>query len=590
MESAPNRHWNTLAFAWRSAWSASRTATISVVALQVLGAVAIAAQLALLAQIVSKIEANEQAWTTPTVRLLVLFGVALTATALVTAATRELRTLLVERVSLRTTERLLAFVGSQRFAKIESPLFHDQLQRARTSSDQRLFQMLWGAINLFSSCIQLLAIGAVLLALAPVVLLVAGLAGVPLVIASRINTRALYRHAFDLTGDDRRRGWLERVLLDRRAGAELEVTRARPVLEQRVSELSRNRENFTEGLIKKRLAVSAASAIASAAIASGAVAVLLGLVFSGDLSLSNAAVAVIALQQVRTRTTGVASAVNDLAESAVFASDITYFLEHEDNRRQRRVRVHPQQTVALDDITFTYEGSAGSPAVADVSLEIEIGQTLAIVGENGSGKTTLAKLLAGVYQPDQGAIVADGEPLDDTTALHVAAVFQDFNRYDLSIAENITIGDPEVPPDDARMVAAAESAGIRDAIESLPDGYSTILAREYAGGTEFSGGQWQRVAIARAFYGSAPVFVLDEPSAALDVRSERALFEAVAAHSAGRFTVVISHRFSTVRSADLIAVMHGGHLEELGTHDDLMAAGGRYAELFALQASPYFDL
>lgn len=586
-----SKHARTASFARRACWEASPIATVSILGLAVFGALATAAQLGLLAELVSSIEQDDREWSSRITYLLVLFALALAAVGVVGAATRELRTLLVERVSLRTTEQLLAFVGAQPFEEIESADFHDRLQRARAGSDLRLFQLVWGSISVFASVVQLTAIGMVLFLLAPAVLFIALLTGVPLVLAARTNTRALYRYAFDLTGDDRRRGWLERILLDRRAGVELEVTGARRPLMERVADLSRAREALTTALVRRRLVVSALSSLVSAVVAAVAIAFLLNMVFTGSLSLSNAAVAVIALQQVRSRATNLASGLNDLGESAVFANDITSFLGNEVVQpAETKIRVAPNERLALEDVSYTYTVPGAVPAVRGVSMAIERGETLAIVGENGSGKTTLAKLLAGLYEPNEGALLVDERKLEENETVHVGAVFQEFNRYDLSVAENISIGSSEGGRDDEAIVAAAKAAGIHEVIDRLPDRYETILAREYTGGTEFSGGQWQRIAVARAFYAAAPVLILDEPSAALDARSEKALFEVVARHTDDRFTVIISHRFSTVRTADRIAVMHGGELEEIGTHEELMAKNGRYRDLFTIQAGPYLDI
>lgn len=588
MESRSTRYRQSFSFACSASWRASRLVTGAIVALQVLGAVAVAIQLATLAQIVNRIDAGDLTGTSEILPLLVLFGVALAFTALVVVFTREFRTLIVERVSLRTTEEMLEVVGAQSFATIESAEFHDRLQRARAGSEHRLFQLVWGAISLLSSLLQMVAIAAVLITIAPIALLVAVLAGVPLVIAARINTRAIYKHAFDLTTDDRRRTWLEQVLLDRRAGAELEVSQARKFLLDAVQRLRTERERRTEGLVRTRLLVSGGSAVVSAVIATAALAVLVNMVANGNLSLSDAAVAVVALQQVRVRTAAVALAGNDLAEAATFSADVREFLDTPLRKSGPNERLRPQRSIALQRVTFSYNG-ADSPAVNDVSLTLDRGQTLAIVGENGSGKSTLAKLIAGVYFPDLGALLVDGQPLADASVVDAAVVFQDFNRYDLSVAENISIGDTSGEPDRDRIARSAELAGISEKIEALPDGYDTVLAREYVGGTELSGGQWQRVAIARALYAAAPVLILDEPSSALDARSESEMFEALTRDVENRFTIVVSHRFSTVRSADVIIVLHDGELEEMGTHDELMDRGGRYAELFRLQASQYFD-
>jgi ATP-binding cassette, subfamily B, bacterial len=250
------------------------------------------------------------------------------------------------------------------------------------------------------------------------------------------------------------------------------------------------------------------------------------------------------------------------------------------------------ERLVAEDVSFTYPESH-RPAVDGVSVEIGAGEVIALVGENGSGKTTLAKMLAGLYRPESGRIRWDGVDLADVDADElrdsIAVIFQDFERYLLPARENIGLGRSESIDDIDAIRAASQRADADRFLADLPEGYETMLGREFAGGYDLSIGQWQRVALARAFFRDAPFVILDEPTAALDARSESQLFDRMRELLDGRSVVLISHRFSSVRNADRIYVLHDGRVVEHGAHDELMAADGLYAELFTLQARAYLD-
>jgi len=253
----------------------------------------------------------------------------------------------------------------------------------------------------------------------------------------------------------------------------------------------------------------------------------------------------------------------------------------------------PAVAIRFEDVHFRYPGRAVD-TLDGLTFAIPAGRSLAIVGDNGAGKTTLVKLLARLYDPDRGAIAADDRDLRTLDPVawrrRLSAVFQDFVRYELSAADNVGYGALGRQGDTTALERAADRAGALTLIEGLPDGWATTLSRRYAGGAELSGGQWQRVALARALFAveaGATVLILDEPTAALDARAEADLFDRFLDLTRGLTTVLISHRFSTVRRADRIVVLEGGRVVEEGTHDALLAAGGRYARMFALQADRF---
>lgn len=255
----------------------------------------------------------------------------------------------------------------------------------------------------------------------------------------------------------------------------------------------------------------------------------------------------------------------------------------------------PQHTIRFEGVRFAYPRTE-TDIYRNLDLEIRAGESLAIVGVNGAGKTTLVKLLARLYDPVDGRITVDGTDLRDLDAVawqrRVAAIFQDFVRYRLPVRENIGLGALHRLDDQSAIERSAYRAGATAIIENLSHGWDTTLSRELTDGADLSGGEWQRIALARALMaveGGARVLVLDEPTANLDVRSEAALYERFLDLTSGLTSIIISHRFSTVRRADRIVVLEGGRVVEDGSHDDLMAAGGRYATMFGLQAARFND-
>jgi ATP-binding cassette subfamily B protein len=262
---------------------------------------------------------------------------------------------------------------------------------------------------------------------------------------------------------------------------------------------------------------------------------------------------------------------------------------------RRDPRGLPRHEIRLEGVDFSYPGS--DRAVLDgLDLLLPAGRCTAIVGLNGAGKTTLVKLLARLYEPTAGRLLVDGTDIRayaiDDWRRQIGVIFQDFNRYEFTAAENIGFGAIELSDNRDRVRAAAKRAGILATLERLPLGLDTPLARQYENGAELSGGQWQRVAIARALFAlenGASILVLDEPTAALDVRAEAAFFDKFVDVTRGATAILISHRFSSVRHADNIVVLAGGKVIEQGSHEELLAADGRYAQLFRLQAERFAE-
>ena len=283
-----------------------------------------------------------------------------------------------------------------------------------------------------------------------------------------------------------------------------------------------------------------------------------------------------------------------IAEQALFIEDLFDFFRTKPSIASKPNALPAPRPVRsgyeFRDVSFAYAGS--DKLVLDrISFRIDAGERIALVGENGAGKTTLVKLLARLYDPTGGSILLDGVDLRDYNVddlrREVGVIFQDYMRYDMRVLENIGFGRIEALKDDDRVRQAASKAYADTVVNSLPSGYEQMLGRRFEGGVDLSGGQWQKIALARAYMRDAQVLILDEPTATLDARAEYEVFLRFAELTRGRMAVLISHRFSTVRMADRILVLEHGRILEQGSHEQLLALGGRYSELFELQAAGY---
>jgi ATP-binding cassette subfamily B protein len=299
-------------------------------------------------------------------------------------------------------------------------------------------------------------------------------------------------------------------------------------------------------------------------------------------------------RRLRTLLEGLLIGFSQTAGQALYLDDLFSFFEIEPEIHSPpdpRPFPTPIRTGFLfEDVGFIYPG-AERWAVRHLNFSLHAGEVLALVGENGAGKTTLVKLLARLYDPDEGRILLDGHDLReyDLEALraNIGVIFQDFVRYHMTAAENIAVGRIEARHDRTRIERAAERSLADEVIRRLPEGYDQVIGKRFRRGIDLSGGEWQKVAIARAYMRDAQLLILDEPTAALDARSEFEVFQRFKELSAGKTAVLISHRFSSVRMADRILVLAEGTVEAMGTHEELLAQRGRYAELFELQAAGY---
>jgi ATP-binding cassette subfamily B protein len=510
---------------------------------------------------------------------------------------REQQRILTELTSRYAQDRILDVTCSVDLAAFDEHEFHDRVARAQAGVI-RTPQMVFGLQGLGRSLAGTIGAAAALLAVAPLLVPVALLALIPGWLASAQRGRAFYYFGVVMTPRDRERGYLASLLTGREPAKEVRAFGLAAFLRARHDRLYDERIAEMRRISFRQLRVMAVADLASAATIAGAIAIILWLATSHHLSLAAATAGAAALVLLGQRLAFAGQSAGMLQESAMFINDYMAFAELAPAPQKPASAPSTDSAregpgtgrITAEGVTFSYPGSERI-ALRDVSMYIEPGEVVALVGANGSGKTTLAKLLAGLYVPTGGRILWDGTDTREADRRELlsrmAIVFQDYIQYALSAGDNIALGRHERGEDTAAIVRAAKQAGADQDIEALPEGYQTLLGPAFIDGTDLSAGQWQRLALARTFFRDAPVVVLDEPTASLDAKAEHELFRRIGELFSGRSVLLISHRFSTVRAADRIYVLRDGCVVESGTHDELMAAEGSYAELFTLQASLY---
>jgi len=497
--------------------------------------------------------------------------------------------LLGELVQRTTYDQVLDVTQSVDLISFESPEFFDQLQRVQAHALPRPLLVTQGLVQLLGGLAGAAGLVIALLALEPLLVPLLLVAGLPLLWVSRRGSALEFGFAVAQTPAARLRSYLRTVLTGRAEAKEVRSFAVGPSLRQRYDRLWDDYLSDLRVQMRRRLRLALLSAAVVTVVTSATLVALLLLVLEDRISLAEAGAAALAVRLLSTRLEATAASVQRLWESALFLQDLAGFLRLGTPAAMVQRPAAPVGFATLEarGLRFRYP-AGGSYALDGVDLCLRRGEVVALVGENGSGKTTLVKILAGLYAPDSGTVSWDGvdvagyEPA--SVRSRVAVVFQDFVRYSMPARDNISLGHH----DDLEAVqASATIAGADGFLSRLPAGYDTVLGPDYIGGTDLSGGQWQRVALARAFHRDAALVLLDEPSSALDPRAEQHLLDAVRDRMTDRAVVLVSHRFSTVRSADRIVVLAQGRVVEDGTHDELMAAGGSYAGMYRLQSSGY---
>lgn len=514
---------------------------------------------------------------------------------LATIAGRALASVVTENQAWHVTDHVTDLIHRKSttvdLGCYEDPAFHDTLHRAQVESPYRPTRMVNALFRLVQNGLSLAGVAALLFLLHWGVAVLLAAALVPGVLLRVRHARRIHERHVGVAPVERRAWDFHRMLTEASHAKEVRMLDLGPFLRERYRQARGELGSLRRAIARSRALHDLGAHAAAAVALAGVVAVVAWRAIQRAITIGDMAMYLQALSRAQGYLQEVLSALVSLHEDGLFLSHLHDFLDLEPRvpvpDRPVPVPSPIRRGFRVEDVRFRYPGQ-GRAVLDGVSLAIGAGEIVALVGDNGSGKTTLAKLLCRLHDPSGGRIAVDGVDLRELDPRdlrrQVSVVFQDYVRYPLTARENVWVGDLSADPLGDRVAAAARRAGVDEIASGLPSGYDTLLSAHLKGGTDLSIGEWQKVALARAFLKDAQLVVLDEPTSSLSVQAEAEIFESLRGLIEGRAALLISHRFSTVRLADRICVLHQGRIVEEGSHDDLIRLGGRYAALHDLQA------
>jgi ATP-binding cassette subfamily B protein len=504
------------------------------------------------------------------------------------------RNLFVRRVELEAEKRLLAKASKVDIGNFDNSNWHDRLARAKRDVSWRPGDLTWSVLGLSSNIITIILMASLLASLHyMLVVLAIAAAGLSLALESRVTSK-LYEFFYKETPEERERGYIGDLLVQPRTTKEI---RAYVLADY----LLRRHSNLSESLFRQRALMyrSGTRVAIITGIVTGATLAMAYLFVSikgveGLIDPGGVVLVIGAFTSVSSTLAQISSTFVSVDQHTTFLDDYFSFLSIDELVKKvdnpETLPANLDKGIVFNNVSFKYPGGT-EDAVRDFNLAINNGELIALVGENGAGKSTIVRLLLRFYDVDEGSISIGGVDVKNTDPEQlrnrIGVLFQDYANYELTVRENVTMGRPDAEVLDDRVLESLRDARSEWLVKKMPNGLDSKVGRLFEGGHDLSGGEWQRLALARIMYRDADIWILDEPTSSLDPEAEAAIFAELKENLKGRIGIVISHRFSTVRIADRIAVIVVGTVSEFGSHQDLMKAGGRYSQLFELQAAGY---